>query len=128
MADSNSIKQVIEPEGGFRGPAGFVAGLKAGGFLFFTGIRGRGDETKEQAHAAFEQLNGLLKTQGATLEHVIKVTVYFQDIADRDDFNEVWRETFPEVPPVRMAVQVANASQTPEGNSRFALDIMAVAP
>ena len=128
MADSSPLKQVITPEGGFRGPPGLVAGLKAGGFLFFTAIRGQGDDIKQQARAAFEQLQGLLETQGATLEHVVKVTVYFQDVAERSDFHEVWQETFTGTPPVRMAVQVANASQTPDGNARFALDVMALAP
>ena len=128
MVDSDSLKWAIEPEGGFRGPPGLVAGIKAGGFLFFTAIRGRGDGTKEQAKAAFQQLEGLLRTEGATLDHVVRVMVFFQDIADRDDFNEVWRETFTGVPPARMVIQVANASQTPDGDSRFALDITAVAP
>jgi 2-iminobutanoate/2-iminopropanoate deaminase len=36
-------------------------------------------------------------------------------------------EYFPENPPARIAVQVADASASPSGNSHFALDVIALA-
>jgi 2-iminobutanoate/2-iminopropanoate deaminase len=112
-----------------------VAGVKAGGFLFFSAIRGMNPETREmsddtgqQARQALENLKSLLSGTGATLDHVVKVTLYLHDLKYRKPFHEVWMEYFPEHPPARIAVQVANANANPSGNAHFALDVIALSP
>lgn len=120
-------KARINPEA--RLPAGNVVGIKAGGFLWFSAIRGDGADVKAQAKEALESLKRNLEIGGATLDDVIKATVYFQDIADRTPFHEVWMEFFkgPDYP-ARIVVQVAEASIRAGGGSRFAMDIVALAP
>ncbi len=122
------------PPGGPERMEGMVAGVKAGGFLFFSAIRGRNpatnktsDDTREQARQAFENLKVLLEGAGVTLQHVVKVTLYLSDLRYRGAFHEVWMQYFPENPPARIAVQVADANASPGGNSRFALDVIALA-
>jgi 2-iminobutanoate/2-iminopropanoate deaminase len=112
-----------------------VPGIKAGGLIFFSAIRGnmpgaRGfsDDTKEQARQAFENLKSLLAASGGTLEHVVKVTLYLHDLKYRTPFHEVWMEYFPKDPPARIAIRVADANTQPGGNAHFALDVIAVAP
>jgi len=111
-----------------------VAGTKAGGLLFLSAIRGmaRGEgadnSTKAQARRAWENTKILLSGANATLDNVAKVTVYFQDLAYRNDFHEVWMEFFPENQPARTAMQVAEASPTPGGGAHFVMDIIAIAP
>ena len=130
------IREVIRPKpGGFVHGQGMVPGVRAGGFLFFSAVRGGGplrgpmaDDTKEQARQAFTNLQLLLEGAGATLDHVVKVTVYFESLEFREDFHEVWMEVFPEEPPARIALEVANASARPGGNARFVMDVIAVAP
>jgi 2-iminobutanoate/2-iminopropanoate deaminase len=117
-----------------HGP-GMVPGVRAGGFLFFSAIRGRdattgktSEDTREQARQAFENLKLLLTASDATLQHVVKVTLYLHDLKYRQAFHEVWMEYYPTDPPARIAVQVADANAGPGGNSHFALDIIALAP
>ena len=70
----------------------------------------------------------MLEGEGASLDNVAKVTVYFQDLAHRAAFHEVWMELFPENPPARSAMQVANASANQNGYAHFMMDVIAVAP
>lgn len=114
---------------------GMVTGVQAGGFLFFSAIRGRNpdtntmsDDTREQARQAFENLKAMLEGVGATLQHVVKVTLYLQDLTYRTEFHAVWMQYFPENPPARIAIQVADANASPGGNAHFALDVIALAP
>jgi 2-iminobutanoate/2-iminopropanoate deaminase len=113
---------------------GMVSGVRAGGFLFFSALRGRdpqtntmSDETREQARQAFESLKVLLESEGVTLQHVVKVTLYLGDLRYRREFHEVWMEYFPANPPARVAVQVADANAAPGGNAHFVLDVIALA-
>ena len=130
------VRQVVHPKpGGSAHGVGMVPGVKAGGMLFFSAVRGGGpgrgewsDDTKEQARLAFLNLKLLLEGAGATFDHVAKVTVYFQDLNYRQPFHEIWMETFPVDPPARTAMQVANASANPQGNAHFVMDVIAVAP
>ncbi|MBM3940166.1 MAG: RidA family protein [SAR202 cluster bacterium] len=110
-------------------PAGNVVGIKAGGLLWYSALRADGADVKEQARNALAALKRNLEAAGATLDDVVKATVYFQDIADRLPFHEVWMEHFsgPEYP-ARIVVQVADASMRPGGGSQFAIDIVALAP
>ena len=111
-------------------PVGNVIGVKAGGMLCLSAIRGDGDNLEAQTRAALEDLKGILESQGSGLEDVVKATVYMQDIADRPAFHEVWMEYFGkgETSPARIMVEVVNASLRAGGNTRFVLDVVALAP
>jgi 2-iminobutanoate/2-iminopropanoate deaminase len=126
---------VMAPPGGPSHGKGMVQGIKAGGLIFFSAIRGNdpitnkeSDDTKEQARQAFENLKVLLTAAGATLEHVVKVTLYLQDLNYRLLFHDVWMEYFPKDPPARIAIQVADANAQPGRNAHFALDVIALDP
>jgi 2-iminobutanoate/2-iminopropanoate deaminase len=125
---------VIAPAGGPSHGKGMVQGIKAGGFIFFSAARGNdpvtnyeSNDTKKQARQAFENLKVLLAA-GASLEHVVKVTLYLQDLKYRLLFHDVWMEYFPKEPPARIAIQVADANAQPGRNAHFALDVIALDP
>jgi enamine deaminase RidA (YjgF/YER057c/UK114 family) len=111
-------------------PVGNVTGVKAAGMLWLSAIRGDGDDIQSQTGAAIEDLKGILESQGSDLGDVVKATVYMQDIADRAAFHEVWMEYFGqgETSPARIMIEVANASLRAGGNTRFAMDLVALAP
>ncbi len=115
--------------------AGMVPGVRAGGFLFLSAIRGRHphthvmpDDPYQQAVQAMLNLRAVLAASNATLAHVVKVTLYLHDLEVRQPFHRAWMEFFPENPPARIAVCVANANAAPGGNAHFALDVVALAP
>ena len=47
-----------------------------------------------------------MKEAGATLDDVVKVLVFLDDIKNFSAFNKVYKEYFPENPPARSAVEV----------------------
>ena len=113
---------------------GMVTGVRAGGFIFFSAVRGRNpitnrssEDTHEQARQALENLKAMCEGAGVTLQHVVKVTLYLTKLEYRTAFHEVWMEYFPSNPPARIAIQVADASAAPGGNAHFALDVVALA-
>lgn len=125
---------LVIPDGGPSRMPGMVTGVRAGGLLFFSAIRGRNpvtnklsDDIREQSRQAFENLSLLLSARGLTMRHVVKVTLYLNDLAHRNAFHEVWMEYFPVDPPARIALQVADANASPGGNAHFVLDVIALA-
>jgi 2-iminobutanoate/2-iminopropanoate deaminase len=128
-------RETIEsPPDGPAHMAGMVAGVRAGNLIFFSAIRGRdpvtkkfSDDTKVQAAHAFDGLKVMLEHRKLTLKHVVKVTMYMNDLSYRDLIHEVWMKYFPVDPPARTAFQVVNASAAPHGNAHFVLDVVALA-
>ena len=126
---------VVAPPGGPSHGKGIVQGIKAAGPIFFSAIRGNdpvanfeSEDTKEQARQAIENLKVLLTPAEAGLEHVVKVTLYLQDLKYRLLFHDVWMEYFLKDPSARIAIQVADANVQPGRNAHFALDVSAIDP
>ena len=59
-------------------------------------------------------------------EHVVKITLYLQDLSYRRRFHKLWMEYFLKEP--RIAIQVADASAQPGRNAHFAFDVIALDP
>ena len=66
-----------------------------------------GPDIESQTRQALENLKAVLKEGQACLDHVVKTTVFLQDIGEFSRMNAVYAEFFPENPPARSAVQVA---------------------
>lgn len=64
-------------------------------------------DVKEQTHQVFKNLQAVLKEAGASLETVIKTTVFIQNMGDFGAMNEVYGEYFSEHKPARSCVEVA---------------------
>jgi len=89
--------------------------VKVGPWVFCSGQLGMDPETGQlvpggieaETRQALTNLQRVLEAAGASLDHVVKVTVFLQDIGDFAKMNEVY-STFFRVPyPARAAVQVA---------------------
>jgi 2-iminobutanoate/2-iminopropanoate deaminase len=93
----------------------YSQGVCVGDFIFTAGQLGIIPGTKEfagldieaQTRQALENLKAVLEAGGSCLEHVVKTTVFLQDIGEFARMNAVYAEFFPEGPPARSAVQVA---------------------
>jgi 2-iminobutanoate/2-iminopropanoate deaminase len=132
---SDYARNALVPQPGVGKPGvGMVHGIKAGGLIFLSAIRGASpdgtysDDTAEQARCAFETARKRLAGGGATLDHVVKVTLYLTELKYRAAFHKVWMEVFGETPPARIAMKVGDANSREDQNAHFALDIIAVAP
>jgi 2-iminobutanoate/2-iminopropanoate deaminase len=64
-------------------------------------------DVKAQTHQVFKNLQAVLKEAGASLETVVKATVFIKDMNDFAQINEVYGEYFGEHKPARSCVEVA---------------------
>jgi 2-iminobutanoate/2-iminopropanoate deaminase len=64
-------------------------------------------DVKEQTHQVFENLKAVLEAANASLESVVKTTVFLKDMNDFEAVNEVYGQYFSVHKPARSCVQVA---------------------
>ena len=88
----------------------FSQAVRAGDFLFLSGQLGL-DAGKlveggieAQTAQTLRNIEAVLAQSGASMAQVIKMTVWLTDAADFAAFNGVYRQHFPERPPVRSTV------------------------
>jgi 2-iminobutanoate/2-iminopropanoate deaminase len=82
-------------------------------FIFISGIASvneKGDpvfvgDISGQTRQVFENMKALLASEGASLDDVVKVTVFLRNAKDYDKMNQVRAEYFKNKPPASSAVQ-----------------------
>lgn len=109
------MKEIISTElaPGAIGP--YSQGIKAGSIIFTSGQLpvnpATGElETKDIRRAAelsMKNVEAILKAKGASLNNVVKTTIFLKDISMFGDVNEVYGTFFKEEAPARSCVQVA---------------------
>jgi len=82
-----------------------------------------GPDIESQTRQALENVKAIVEAAGSCLKHVVKTTVFLQDIQEWPKMNAIYAEYFPEEPPARSAVQVA---ALPMG-ARMEIEVVAVA-
>jgi reactive intermediate/imine deaminase len=92
-------------------PYPFSAAVRTGNLLFLSGQVGvrdgrTGDGIEEQTRMTMENIRDTLAQAGATLEDVVKVTVFLTDMSLWPKLNEVYREFFAKDFPARSALGV----------------------
>lgn len=75
-----------------------------------------------QTRRVLENVKAILTASGATLENVVKTTVFMSDLGEFAAMNEVYGEYFPANPPARSTVEV---KALPRG-ARVEIDTIAV--
>jgi len=60
-----------------------------------------------QTERVMENLKAVLAAGGLTFAHVVRCTIFLQDMNDFARVNEVYARSFPSNPPARATVQVA---------------------
>lgn len=93
----------------------YSQGIKAGGFIFISGQvplePSTGEvvstDVQEQTKQALENLKNILESSGSDLDHVVKTTVYIQNMNDFGKVNEIYGSYFIRVYPARSCVEVS---------------------
>ena len=62
---------------------------------------------KAQTRRALLNLQGILMASGASLQHVVKTTVFIRDLKAFGEMNSVYAEFFHTSPPARSTVEVS---------------------
>ena len=102
----------------------FSGATKFNGMVFIAGkgAHFEGDIKAHTDHVLKELEKELLKA-GSSMEKVLKVNVYLDDIKDYKDMNEVYKGRFGKNPPVRTTVAVAKGGVP--GDSLVEMDCIA---
>ena len=102
----------------------FSGATKFGGMVF---IAGKGahfvGDIKSHTDHVLKELEKELVNAGSSMEKVLKVTVYLNDIEDYKGMNEVFKGRFGKNPPVRSTIAVAKGGVP--GDSLVEMDCIA---
>ena len=110
-------KEVVRTEAApapFQG-APYSQAIKANGFVFVSGQLSLRPADKElsagdigsQTEQVFANLRAILEAAGASLDNLVKTTVFLQHLDDFAGMNEVYSKHVGERPPARSTVEVA---------------------
>lgn len=97
----------------------YVHAVEAGGLIFTSGQLGLHptegtlpEGVEAQTHQSLKNLAAVLEAAGSDLDHVVKTTVFLDDINDFAAVNAVYAEYFQKEVPARSCVEV---SKLPKG-------------
>lgn len=125
-------KRCITADGAPPALGPYSHAVVAGDFLYLSGqgplapdgsglVRGT---IQEETHLTFSNIQTVLKAAGTSLENVVKVLVFLQDMDNFSAFNSVYKEYFPENPPARSCVQAARLP----GDMQVEIEVIALLP
>jgi 2-iminobutanoate/2-iminopropanoate deaminase len=92
----------------------YSQGVKAGNMIFLAGQIALSPEGKlveggvqTQAHQVFANIKALLAEAGASLDNVVKATMFLDDMNDFKEANEIYAQYFTSNYPARSTVEVS---------------------
>jgi 2-iminobutanoate/2-iminopropanoate deaminase len=108
-------RETIEAAGAPAAVGPYSHAVRAAGLLFCSGqipldpLSGEivGDSPAEQARRCLENLQQVCAAAGTSLERAVRLTIYTTRLGDFAEINEVYASFFPQSPPARAAVGVA---------------------
>jgi 2-iminobutanoate/2-iminopropanoate deaminase len=84
--------------------------IVAGGFVFVSGTAGIDPDTGEiaegiegQTEQALRNIAAILEAAGASMDDLVKTTIFYADVDDFARLNEVYARFMPDPPPARSA-------------------------
>lgn len=109
------MRRVLHTDDAPEAVGAYSQGIETDGLIFTAGqipLTPEGDLLSNaaidvQTQQALENLSAVLESAGASLNDVVKVTVFLTDIDDFEKMNNVYESFFDEEPPARSAVGVA---------------------
>src|SRR5689334_7303612 len=113
MTPSERAWQPVTLGAGYPAPKGaYSPATRAGNLVFVSGQVPRdlttgenvGGDVTAQARRTLENVRATLEAAGATLDDVVQVSVWLQDIGDWGAFNEVYKTFFRAPYPARAVV------------------------
>jgi 2-iminobutanoate/2-iminopropanoate deaminase len=95
------------------------AGADADGYVY---VSGQGPRRKDgstppnfaqQVRQCLDNVRGVVETFGLSMDHVVYVQVYLEDVSQYGELNKVFTEYFPNNPPARGVLGVARVPESP---------------
>ena len=110
----SSQAQTISPPSSFGSPT-----AQGDGYVY---IAGQGSKRRdgsspanfpEQVRQCLDNIKSLVEASGLTIEHVVYLQVYLEDVSKYPELNEAFAKYFPKDPPARGVLGVARVPDSP---------------
>ena len=109
------MREVIATNAGPKAIGPYSQAIKANGLVFVSGQVALDPATQQlldgnvaaQTERVLQNLSGILKAAGSSLEQVVKAGVFLKNMSDFAAMNEVYGRYFTQNPPARSTVEVA---------------------
>jgi 2-iminobutanoate/2-iminopropanoate deaminase len=109
------VREVIATNDGPKAIGPYSQAIKANGLVFVSGQVALDPATQQvvvgdvasQTDRALQNLAGILKAAGTSLDRAVKTTVFLKNMSDFAAMNEVYGRYFAQAPPARSTVEVA---------------------
>lgn len=109
------MRDVIATKNGPQAIGPYSQAIRANGFVFVSGQVAIdpanqqlvGGDVAAQTERVCQNLTGILKAAGSSLEKVVRSTVFLKNMNDFAAMNEVYGRHFTGAPPARSTVEVA---------------------
>lgn len=108
------MRKVVKTENAPVPVAPYSQAIIANGFVYTAGQIGTdmaagklADGVEEQARHALNHVKSILEAAGSDMNHIVKTTVFLDNIDDFGKVNAVYGTFFNDEPPARSAVEVA---------------------
>ena len=93
----------------------YSQGIRTGDMIFFSGqipldpASGElaGSDIKTQTRQVMLNMQAVLEAAGMGFEHIVKATIYLQDLNDFATVNSIYADYMPDPAPARACVEVA---------------------
>jgi 2-iminobutanoate/2-iminopropanoate deaminase len=113
--EDSSRHQMINASGAPQAPGPFSHATVIGPWVFVSGMGGLNpktgevvsDDVIEQSWQCLRNIKAILEAADATLQDVVKCTVYLTDMADYARVNKIYEELFAPNKPARTCVAVS---------------------
>ena len=109
------MREVIATDDGPKAIGPYSQAIKANGLVFVSGQVALDPATQQvvtgdvaaQTERALQNLAGILKAAGTSLDRAVKTTVFLKNMSDFAAMNDVYGRYFTDAPPARSTVEVA---------------------
>jgi reactive intermediate/imine deaminase len=107
-------KQMAAAADGFGSPA-----VDAGDYVYVSGQGPRRQDGStptnfaDQVRQSFQNIKSVIEAAGLTMDHVVYVQVYLEDMTQYAELNKVFADYFPKNPPARAVLGVARLPVAP---------------
>jgi len=125
------VREAVSTDGAPQAIGPYSQAIVANGFVFCSGTAGidpatgvAPDGIEQQTELALRNLEAVLTAAGASLETVVKTTIFYADVDDFAAINAIYARYMPDPPPARSAP--ANVSLP--RNLLISIDAIAVLP
>ena len=125
------MKDLIVTDAGPKAIGPYSQAVKANGFIFVSGQIALDPRTQElvsggiveQTERVLENLSGILRAAGSSLEKVVRTTVFLADMGEFASMNQVYARYFKQDFPARSTVQAARLPR----DVQVEIDVIAIA-